>query len=156
LFSGIECGACNGSGHLPDSGSPDSSVPYASHTAVSEQATRPPTAEEQFAEHLTGFITVLQSSRFLPRYLTQQWIGKIKEINIYLPSKGLVILDQLNAEYLRAIEEYQPQRDIFDLAVARTMEFDSEMRNLKHELNWLEAILKHVEDYLGKIGGTVG
>lgn len=148
IFSGIECGACNGSGKIPDSDSPDSSVTDYSYSREAARAPRPPTAEEQFAEHSTLLITALQVSSFLPTYLTQQWIRKIKEINIYQPSKGLVIFDELCAGYWRGVEEYKPRRDIFDLAVAKTMEFDSEMHDIKQELDWLEAILKHVEAYL--------
>jgi hypothetical protein len=57
----------------------------------------------------------------------------------------LVALDDLYTDYLCAVEEYKPQRDVFDMAVAKTMEFDREMRELKIELDWLKAILKHVE-----------
>ena len=148
IFSGIECGTCNGSGYISDWDSDDSPVADFDYSDSPVRETRPPTAEEQFAEHSTQLITALRFSSFLPTHLIQRWIRKIKEINICQPAKGLVILDELFAGYWCAADEFKPQRDIFDLAIAKTMEFDNEMDEIKQELDWLEVILKHVEDYL--------
>jgi hypothetical protein len=150
IFSGIKCGACNGSGYRPAKGSPDSTSKDYSYSDMSTRAIEPPTAEEQFAEHSKKLIAVLQFSSFLPTYLTQQWIGKIKSINLYQPSKGLVILDELFADYWRAVDKYKPKLNIFDLAVVKTIEFDGEIHDIKYELDWLESILKHVADYFKK------
>jgi len=123
-----------------------------SFSTASTESNRQPTAEEQFTEHSTRLIAILQYSSSLPTYVTQEWIRKVKKINLYQPSEALIILYNLFADYRRAVEEYKPRRDIFDLAVAETMKFDREMENIRRELDWLKAILKHVEDYLKKAG----
>lgn len=103
------------------------------------------TAFGQFLAHTTRLIIHLESSRFLPNSVTRQWIRRIKQIDIFQPSKGLLELDALDADYLYAADEYKPRRDVFDLAAAESMQFDREMHNIRQELDWIKAILKHVE-----------
>jgi hypothetical protein len=129
---------------------PDSSDVDLDDLSDYDEENRTPTAQEQFAEHSSSLRVALQFSQALPSYLTQEWINKIREIDIYKPSQGLQILDELLEGYEWASERFKPQRDIFNLAITETMRFDEEMREIKHELDWLRAILKHVEDYLNR------
>lgn len=52
--------------------------------------------------------------------------------------------NKLCEDYWRTVEEYKPWRAIFNLAAARTMEFDNKMHEIKPELDWIAIILKHV------------
>ena len=106
---------------------------------------RPQTAFGQFLTHSTRLIIQLESSRFLPNRVAQQWIRRIKQIDIFQPAIGLLEIDALYAEYMHAVEKYKPQRDVFDLAVSQTMEFEREMHRLKLDLDWIKVILKHVQ-----------
>jgi hypothetical protein len=103
------------------------------------------TAFGQFLAHTTRLIIHLESSRFLPNRVARQWIKRIKQVDIFQPSNGLLELDALYTDYLYIADEYKPQRDVFDLAAAGSMEFDREMHNIRYELDWIKAILKHVE-----------
>lgn len=59
----------------------------------------------------------------LPARVTQEWIETIGEISPHQSSDGLVILEELFAEYWRAYEQHMPRRDIFDLAADKTIRF---------------------------------
>ncbi len=148
IFSGVECGACNGSGYIQDTESPGTTIDISRMPGLFMDTTRPPSAEEQFAEHSDGLVSALRVSNFLPTRVTQLWIRKVNKINLNQPLKGLMILDELFAGYWRAAEEYKPHRDIFDLAIVKSMEFDSEMHDIKRELDWLEVVLKHMEAFM--------
>ena len=111
------------------------------YSSSSEEKNKPPTVEEQFAEYSSRLITTLELSKFLPTYVTHEWIRKIKKIN---PLTGLLILDELFADYQRALEEYKPQRDILDMAIGKTMQFDVKMQDIKRELDQLRAIFLSV------------
>jgi hypothetical protein len=54
-------------------------------------------------------------------------------------------IDALYAEYTFVVDQYKPQRDVFDKVETKTIVFKNEMHDLMHELDWLKAILKHVE-----------
>ncbi len=123
----------------------DSSSIYTNKSGTYEERNKPQTAYEQFLKHKTRLIIKLESSSFLPTHVTQQWIRKIKQLDIFQPSSGLVELDELYTDYLYAVDQYNPQRDQFDMTVAKTIEFETEMYDLMHELDWLKVILKHVE-----------
>jgi hypothetical protein len=114
-----------------------------SHTL--ETRNKPQTVYEQWLKHKTRLIIKLESSNFLPAKVTRQWIRKIKQLDIFKPSRGLGELDELFAEYSYVVDQNRPQRDIFDMASAKTIEFEKEMHDLMHEFDWLKAILKHVE-----------
>lgn len=128
-----------------DAAPSDSTGIDADYSSFLETRDRPQTAYGQFLKHSTRLIIRLESSRFLPANIAQQWVKRIKRLDIFQPSNGLLELDELYTDYLYAVDKYKPQRDIFDMAVAKTMEFDREMRELKIELDWLKAILKHVD-----------
>lgn len=127
---------------------PDPSDVDSEYSDTSQESNRQPSAQEQFAEHSARLIANLRLSSALPAHITQEWIGKIEQITILLPTIGLRILNGIMEDYLQALDEYKPQRDIFNLAISETMQFDEDMRDIKLELDWLEAILKHVEDYM--------
>lgn len=110
-----------------------------------ETRNRPQTVYEQWLKHKTRLIIKLESSNFLPVNVTQQWIRRVKQLDIFKPSRGFEKLDELYANYSYLVDKYKPQRDIFDMAVAKTIEFENEMHDLMLELDWLKAILKHVE-----------
>lgn len=118
----------------------------------SNERERPPTAEEQFNEHSERLFVVLKYSTFLPNNLTQEWVRKIKDIRSekHSASTSLKILEEIYLEYTHTRVTYKPQRDIWDFAVNKEMRFDKEMNVIKHELDWLQAILKHVEAYWKK------
>jgi hypothetical protein len=110
-----------------------------------EARNKPQTVYEQWLKHKTRFIIKLESSDFLPANVIQQWIRKIKQLDIFKPSRGLEEIDALYAEYTFVVDQYKPQRDVFDKVETKTIVFKNEMHDLMHELDWLKAILKHVE-----------
>ncbi len=123
----------------------DSSGVYKNNLDVFDTRDRPQTAYEQFLKHKTRLIIKLEASHFLPARVTQQWIRKIKQLDLFQPSIGLMELDELYTDYLYAVDQYNPRREHLEMAVSKTVEFESEMYDLMHELDWLKAILKHVE-----------
>lgn len=131
---------------------PGSSETSPTPTDVSKENDTPPTAEQQFAEHSDKLLNVLKSPRSLsgwalPKSITTDWMNKIKTINMYNPSQGLAVLDELFAQYSQAYEEYKPRPSIWNMDVDSAMCFDDDMRDIKRELDWLRDILKHVEAY---------
>jgi len=107
-----------------------------------------PTALDQFLKHSTQLKTVLETTTCLPDSLTTSWIKVIQNINLFQPTAGLVIVHNILAEYELARYDYKPQRDIFDLKIYETLHFEQDMSRIKFELDWLKAILEHVENYL--------
>ena len=110
-----------------------------------EARNKPQTVYEQWLKRKTRLIIKLESSNFLPAKVTRQWIRKIKQLDIFKPAMGLEELDDLYTDCSYVVDQNNPQRDIIDMAVAKTIEFENEMHDLMHELDWLKAILKHVE-----------
>lgn len=110
-----------------------------------EARNKPQTVYELWLKHKTRLIIKLESSYFLPAKVARQWIRKIKQLDIFKPSRGLEELDEIYAEYSYVVDQYRPQRDLFDVAVAKTIEFENDMHDFMHEFDWLRAILKHVD-----------
>ncbi|HEV2915308.1 MAG TPA: hypothetical protein VGX92_18660 [Pyrinomonadaceae bacterium] len=104
--------------------------------------------EEEFDEHAEKLRIALRYSQALPSRLTRAWWGRIRAIDVYQPSSGLEILDEILQAYAVAVEEFKPRRDIFNLAISETMRFDREMREIKFELDALRILLSHFEAYL--------
>ena len=109
-----------------------------------------PTAEEQFNEHSKRLFVELKYSTFLPNNITQEWVREIEEIKKCSASEGLKMLDMIFLEYRHARYKYKPQRDIWGLAFYKESRYNKEMDRIKHELDWLEVILKHAEAYWKK------
>jgi hypothetical protein len=132
---------------------PSSSETRPTDADVSGEKERVPTADQQFAEHSGRLLAVLGSPRSLPgrglpASITTEWVNKIKTINMYKPSLGLAVLDELFSQYFEASEKYKPRPSIWNMDVDSMMRFDDDMSEIKRELNWLRDILKHVEAYL--------
>ena len=122
-----------------------SSGVFKNNSKAFETRDRPRTAYEQFLKHKTRLIIKLEASLFLPARVTQQWVRKIKQLDLFQPSSGLMELDELYTDYLYAVDQYNPRHEHLEMAVSKTTEFESEMYDLMQELDWLKAILKHVE-----------
>jgi hypothetical protein len=143
LLSGEELEAKYGSRRSRSSS--DSTEANVDSTSESDPSDSIPTAEEQFNEHSERLFVALRNSTFLPTDTTRKWINQIKEITKCTPSRGLKILALIASEYRHARHLYKPQRDVWDLGVHKEMLFDTEMDIIKRELDWLEAILNHVD-----------
>lgn len=118
---------------------------YVDNSGAFEARNKPQTVYEQWLRHKTRLIIKLESSNFLPTDVTQQWIRKIKQLNIFQPPRGLEEVDELHADYLYTVDQYKPQHDISDMAVANTIQLKKEMHDIMHELDRLKVILKHVD-----------
>lgn len=102
-----------------------------------------PSAEAQFGEHYDNLHLLLERCTVLPRTVTQPWRRALtfgKDIELKAAQRTV---DAVMAEHQQARTDFQPS--VFD--VAKGMRFMTEMDDLKAELDWLGAILVHVEDY---------
>jgi hypothetical protein len=116
--------------------------------ALPAQSPPQPTAFDQFLEHSAQLKATLESATCLPNAVAANWVRSIQSINFMQPTAGLATIHHLLAEYEQARYDYKPQRDIFDLKVYETFQFEQEMAAIKFELDWLKAILEHVEKFL--------
>lgn len=112
---------------------------------VFEARNKPQTVYEQWLKHKTRLIIKLESSNFLSAKVTRQWIRKIKRLDIFKPSRGLEELDELFTDYSNVVDQYKPQRGDMDMTVAKAIEFNNEIHDIIHDLDWLKTLLKHVE-----------
>jgi hypothetical protein len=112
-----------------------------------EHRGEPPSADEQLAAFSRQLIIILETAPFLPPQVVQAWVGRIKNIDINRPAKGLAILRTLFESY-DTFAQYEPRPNIFDLAIDRSMRYLDDMRDIKRELNKLEALLRHVDRLL--------
>jgi hypothetical protein len=115
---------------------------------VPERSSTPPTAAEQFAEHSAKLTAALKYSGTLPAAVTEQWMRKVGEIDLYEPTKGLVVLEDLFARFELTSDRYKPRPNIWNVDAGPIMNFADEMRGIERELKWLRNLLKHVELYL--------
>jgi hypothetical protein len=126
-------------------------LPVVSHAgdpdAASEHHAEPPSADEQLAAFSRQLIVIIETARFLPPNVVQDWVEKIRRIDIHRPVQGLAILRTLFESY-DTFEQYAPRPNIFDLAIDRSMRYLDDMRDIKRELNKLEALLRHVDGVL--------
>lgn len=102
-----------------------------------------PTAEQQFSEHYDRLHRLLESCTVLPRSVTRRWLRALtfgRDIELQAAQRTV---DAVMAEHQQARTDLQPS--IFD--VAKGMHFMTEMDEIKAELDWLGAILVHVEDH---------
>jgi hypothetical protein len=115
---------------------------------VSERSSTPPTVDEQFAEHSSKLTAALKYSRTLPAAVREEWMRKAGEIDLYEPTKGLVVLEDLFARFELASNRYEPRPNIWNMDVGPIMNFVDQMCQIEWELKWLRDLLKHVELYL--------
>jgi hypothetical protein len=126
---------------------PENSPARREAQAVSETNGTPPTAEEQFAEHSGKLSAKLMYSTTLPGAVREAWIQQVKEIDLYEPTKGLVLLNDLSREVDLAKDLYRPRPSIWSLGIEPLMHFSDTMAMIESELEWLRDILQHVERF---------
>jgi hypothetical protein len=124
---------------------PTGSAKTRKEAEVSERSGTPPTAEAQFAEHSGKLTAALKYSRTLPDAVREEWMRKVGEIDLYEPTKGLVVLGDLFARFELASDRCKPRPNIWSVDVGPMMNFADEMRKIEWELKWLRDLLNHVE-----------
>jgi len=134
IMSGIECGACHGSGRISDG----SAAP----------PPREPTAGEQLIEHADTLLRILRDSRLAPDAYRFRWVNAIHRLQrLSSAEEGLRLIDRTLAEFDRVADTNRPTWNVFDVAVSRTMQYEFEMQNTRHEIEWIKRILEHVLRY---------
>ncbi len=155
-FSGMECGACNGTGVRPDSGSDrgentisgGTRAPYVPDDAAAGPEPEPPGAEEQLRTARSDLTRALRYSDHLPPDVTTPWIDDLPRLDVYRPEDGRSVLADLRQEFEWARGRYKPVRDIFSIDVSRETGFEREMARIERHLRFLEALMEYAENLL--------
>ena len=112
-------------------------------TGPSSQGTAlPPTAGEQFGEHLRLLARHLNSlwDGTFPVRLIDQWREQIARLDIEKTTQSLEIALALRDSYLQAIAQYTPAHT----EMSWGMRFATQVPRIGNEIQWLIDILRHV------------
>ncbi len=156
-FSGMECGACNGTGVRPDRdevGKPTRAGammwPTAGDARSEPAPPEPPSAEEQLGAARAALISALRHADHIPPDVSAGWIGDLPLLDVYRPETGQAVLADIRQEFTWAKERFRPARDIFSMSVTAEMGFDGEMREIERHLGFLEALMEHAASWLSE------
>lgn len=135
-WSGIECGACNGTGRAGETDDPEQAEGHV------------PNADEQLREAVASLSATLEYSRVFPAELTRPWIDALKRLDVWEPDEGWRIVADLEYAFRSAKIDYRPVRDVFSLSPSNEMTFERECSRVENGLAYLEQLMDHCAEQL--------
>jgi hypothetical protein len=103
---------------------------------------------EDFDEYADKFAQALRRTGGLPSEVKEEWISRLKTIDLYEPAKALDIVANLLTRLDLARDRYRPRPNVFNLDVEPIMKFAEDMGRIEAELKWLRGVLESVQAYL--------
>lgn len=130
-WSGMECGACHGTGVKLDVEEPGEE-----------------TAEQQLDRTRTRLQVIFRFSRCFPPDLTRRWTDALDGLDVWQPQTSLAVLDQLDDALAEARARFRPARDLFSLSPSREYELERHCSEIRQHLGYLRRLMEHARRFL--------
>ncbi len=156
-FSGIECGACNGSGIQTER----EDTPYqrsrydqkeaterSNHSLTETQTNE--TADVQLERVLSKLSICFKYSPCFPAQLMQVWIDTLYRFDLWKPDEGLHLLNEYEAAFEELKQRYRPSRDVFSMSIHKEMSFDHHIAEITRHFQYLRKLMLYLQDFLRK------
>ena len=154
-FSGMQCGACNGTGQRPEPGLATAMTRDDCESGRSSEMREPeirepqtPNAEEQLQSGRKALLTALRYCEHLPIDITAGWRADLPLLDVYTPEESLSVLGDIRRGFDLAKDRHRPARDVFLMSVTAELGFEREMSEIERHLRFLEQLMRHAETWL--------